>query len=342
VYRQPPEPDETTDLDAIARAVTTISRRSQVAEDLFGQDTVLCGADKPLHMLADDTLVDIILEAQSLPNSHPEPIRRHVHRIPWVSEARPNRRRSLRRAKQMSTKLLEKLKKDPQAYRQCCDQVHMLVERGYARPAAEEEISHAYGLLVVRRASSTTTPLRVVLDGSTLRGFVSAGVIYDRTVVTPLLVLRRYAFFTLADLEKAFYSLSIISDDCGAQGYYWEGQWYMLLRAGMGLPSSPSMLQTSMQVTLKEFDEDIAPRLRLGPYCVRSFMDDIAQGATTVVDRNCLAEGVNKTITSNGFSEQKCKRIQNLVNGIDSGDDKPGALFGVQWDSSRDALSLSP
>ncbi|KAF4741966.1 hypothetical protein FOZ63_019339, partial [Perkinsus olseni] len=329
-------------ISSVATTLRSISQRSEVTLLALGQDTVPCSSDKRPQPEADETLVGIVPDDAKLPNSHPEPVQRHVHRIPWVSEARPNRRRSLRRAKQMSMKLEEKLKKDPDAYRQCCEQIEMLVQRGFARPASEDEINHAYGLLVVRRATSSTTPLRVVLDGSTLRGFVSAGVIYDRSVVSPLLVLRRYAFFTLADLEKAFYSLSIVSTDCGAQGYYWAGRWYMLLRAGMGLPSSPSMLQTSIRATLAEFDSQVAPTLSIGPYCVRSFMDDIAQGASSVHGREQLADGVNSTVNKNGFSEQQRKRIQNHVNGLNADDDKAGALFGVQWDPQNDALSLAP
>ncbi|EER20611.1 hypothetical protein Pmar_PMAR024009, partial [Perkinsus marinus ATCC 50983] len=146
---------------SIVTTLNTISQRSEVNSRDFGQDTVLCSSEKPVQLLADDTLVDIVPDISSLPNSHPEPIQRHVHRIPWVSEARPNRSRSLRRAKQMSRKLEEKLRKDPVAYRQCCEQIDMLVKRGFARPASEDEINHAYGLLVVRRASSSTTPMRV-------------------------------------------------------------------------------------------------------------------------------------------------------------------------------------
>ncbi|EER04502.1 hypothetical protein Pmar_PMAR005456, partial [Perkinsus marinus ATCC 50983] len=104
---------------SIVTTLNTISQRSEVNSRDFGQDTVLCSSEKPVQLLADDTLVDIVPDISSLPNSHPEPIQRHVHRIPWVSEARPNRSRSLRRAKQMSRKLEEKLRNDPVAYRQC-------------------------------------------------------------------------------------------------------------------------------------------------------------------------------------------------------------------------------
>ncbi|EER13592.1 hypothetical protein Pmar_PMAR016325 [Perkinsus marinus ATCC 50983] len=96
-----------------------------------------------------------------------------------------------------------------------------------------------------------------------------------------------------------------------------------------------------MQVTLKEFDDHVAPTLLLASYCVRSFMDDIAQGASSVNDRDLLAEGVNTTITKNGFSEQRPKRIQNWVNGVDNEDDKAGALFGVLWNPQTDSLSLA-
>ncbi|EER06086.1 hypothetical protein Pmar_PMAR021276 [Perkinsus marinus ATCC 50983] len=90
------------------------------------------------------------------------------------------------------------------------------------------------------------------------------------------------------------------------------------------------MLQTSMRVTLQEFDNEVAPELDIGPYCARSFMDDIAQGAETRCDRDMLADGVHRVVVRNGFSEQESKRLQNRVNGTDSSRDKAGTLFGVQ------------
>ncbi|EEQ98433.1 retrovirus polyprotein, putative [Perkinsus marinus ATCC 50983] len=77
------------------------------------------------------------------------------------------------------------------------------------------------------------------------------------------------------------------------------------------------MLQTSMRVTLQEFDNEAAPELDIGPYCVRSFMDDIAQGAETSCDRDMLADGVHQVVVRNGFSEQESKRLQNRVNGTE-------------------------
>ena len=246
------------------------------------------------------------------------------------------------------------------------------LDLAHARPCTSEESAMAsrevyyMPMHCVRKASSTTTKLRVVFDASAK---TTSGLSYNDTLaVGPMLhmtldrILMRFRMHRVAltgDVQKMYREILLAPSDQNFHRFVWRAQVsdpvseFCMNRVTFGVTSSPYVAVQTLQQAAEEFGAD-SPEA-VGHLKKSFYVDDLLGGADTVAEAVKLQQELSRILTRGGFTLRKFRSShedvvreipQELVEPlppkdlVDSYVGKHPKALGLKWNSESDKMAV--
>ena len=242
--------------------------------------------------------------------------------LPRRLENRPlgeSKTRALQRYHQNESSLLKK-----GTYHQYQAVVQEYADLNHARLCTEEElhlpssVSYYLPMHGVVKASSTTTKLRVVFDGSavttsgwSLNDTLSVGPMLHPKLAEILIRFRRYRVALTGDISKMYREIMLTPEDQQYHRFWWRPtteepvRVYCMNRVTFGVTCSPFLAVKTMQQAAADFGSSY-PVAQM--HIAKSFyVDDLLGGADTVQEAKDLFCQLSEILTKGGFTLRKCR-----------------------------------
>jgi hypothetical protein len=269
-----------------------------------------------------------------------------------------NRKTGERRIKSV-IRLLERRDRIAQLY---SDMVHDWINKGVMIPTTIEEMnSHVSCELPhhgVRKETSTTTKLRVVIDGSAKDpGFASVNeylapgpnILSDLTEI--LLRWRDYSYFIIADIEKAFLQIQLHHEDSHLLNFRWveninnswETTFYRFIRLPWGIVAAPFVLNAVIRYLYLEYAQSHPESADLIEKLIKNtYMDDIFTPAESEEEAIQAAQISVQALKSGLFNVTKFRSFPGHLAQVispESGLVPEYKVLGVRYFSGDDACA---
>ena len=254
------------------------------------------------------------------------------------------------------SKLHQKLSKDPELFERYDNTFREQLEKGIIERADEpSEIgaTHYIPHHPVVREDRQTTKLRVVFDASAKSQGPSLNeCLYKGPQLTPLLYdillrFRSYPIALTADIEKAFFQISIARQDRDYLRFLWFNDItsktpsivkYRFTRVPFGLNSSPFVLNGTLKKHTEKFanDIDFVTKTRDSLY-----VDDFTGGDDNIVAATKLHSKLNNRFQSANFNFRKWRTNDPMLRSLIADEDlncESQKILGVKWDDREDTL----
>ena len=245
------------------------------------------------------------------------------------------------------------------------------LDLNHSRPCTKEElqlpstVSYYMPMHGVVKASSSTTKLRVVFDGSalttsgySLNDTLAVGPMLHPTLDKMLLKFRLYRVALAGDISRMYREILLSPPDQQLHRFLWRAKVedpvtdYCMCRVTFGVASSPYVAVR----TLQQAAADLGVAYPNAQYHITQsfYVDDLLGGADTVQEAITLRSQISEVLSKGGFTLRKfrsnSKEVLNsiptdLVEPMPSKElvdchstNYPKAL-GVVWDSVKDIMS---
>jgi hypothetical protein len=252
------------------------------------------------------------------------PAGRPVVSIPWLGSGRPRQNFHAARVRD----------------RICCSNLTAeetsvitddLVTNDFAvKVARPGQLKHYIPAMVVKKLSSKTTKLRLVLDAREFNRYVAKGPemnSYQNSLLTNLLLWRGSQRFVAFDVSKAFWRCRIRDSDQQYLGTIINGVEYMFKSLPFGLSFSPSALGQSFRTILQDV-KDIK-----FTYYVDDFLVLGDDEATVKRDR----DAITSKLAEHGFPIADAKTFSNMIT--TSSLEPTYKQLGYTWHCEGDMIS---
>ena len=244
------------------------------------------------------------------------------------------------------------------------------IDLNHARPCTAEELqlpsSSCYHLPMhgVVKASSTTTKLRIVFDGSavttsgwSLNNTLAVGPMLHPKLAEILLRFRKYRVALSGDISKMYREILLSPADQQYHRFFWQpsldepARAYCMNRVTFGVTCSPFLAVRCLQQAASDFG-GAYPNAQ--QHIRRSFyVDDLLGGADTAQEAIKLYSELSEILKKGGFtlrkyrsnSQQVLKKIPKELREkmptkemIDCHSESYPKALGVVWDSVEDTM----
>lgn len=257
--------------------------------------------------------------------------------------------------------LERRLKGDSELREQYKQVINEYLTLGHMKKIDDSEEGFYLPHHAVIKASSLTTKLRVVFDGSatsstgiSLNDALLTGPTIQSDLFSILLTYRLHNFVITGDIEKMYRQISVRKEDRKFQRILWRDDdgnisTYELQTVTFGLASAPFLAVRTIFQLIN--DEGTTFPAASSTLATDLYMDDYISGTTTINETIDLRDEVIHLLQRGGFNMRRfASNCSEILQGLPSvninlklqfEEDTMLKTLGVYWDSQRDTITYS-